>query len=191
MTLGSLYEHNDLERAVTLMEEALALISQHDPRRPSMLYDFSTLLRMRSDRVTCSYACWNVVAIFSTMARSIVICLAVVLQEASFISCNCLRPSINSCSASMSAFVGEVSVGGVVAVSRRKFFFPSSVVVGGVVASVDGLGGFWTVIEALVDGLVAVEDIAALLRVWLFVVFLVGIVVAPDITHIIVLRVEH
>jgi hypothetical protein len=44
------------------------------------------------------------------------------------------------------------------------------------VASLDGLGGFWTVIEALADGLVAVEEgVAALLRVWLFVVFVVGI----------------
>jgi hypothetical protein len=76
----------------------------------------------------------------------------------------------------MSAFVDEVSVGVAMAMSRRKFFFPSSVVVGGVVVSLDGLGGFWMVIEALVDGLVAVEeDVAALLRVWLFVVFVVCI----------------
>lgn len=36
---------------------------------------------------------------------------------------------------------------------------------------------FWTVIESLVDDLVAVEEgVAALLRVWLFVVFMVGII---------------
>ena len=47
--------------------------------------------------------------------------------------------------------------------------------VGGVLASLDGPGGFWTVMEALVDGFVAVEVVAAaLLRVWLFAVFVVG-----------------
>ena len=41
--------------------------------------------------------------------------------------------------------------------------------------SLDGPGGFWTVIEALIDGFVAVEEVvAALLRVWLFAVFVVG-----------------
>ena len=51
-------------------------------------------------------------------------------------------------------------------------------VVGGVLVSLDGLGGFWTVIEALVDGLVAVEEVvAAFLRVWLFAVFVVGTLV--------------
>ena len=66
----------------------------------------------------CSYACWNVVAIFSKVTRSIVICLAFVLQEALYISCNCLRAWIISCSASVSASVGGGSVEGVVAVSR-------------------------------------------------------------------------
>ena len=65
----------------------------------------------------CSYACWNVFAIFSNVARSIVILLAFVLHEASYISCSCLRAWNNSCSASVSAFVAGVSVGETVMVS--------------------------------------------------------------------------
>src|SRR5436190_22529309 len=62
----------------------------------------------------CSYACWNV---FSNVARSIVILLAFVLHEASYISCSCLRAWNISCSASVSAFVAGVSVGEAVMVS--------------------------------------------------------------------------
>ena len=48
--------------------------------------------------------------------------------------------------------------------------------VGGVLVSLDGLGGVWTVIEALIGGFVAVEEVvAAFLRVWLFAVLVVGI----------------
>ena len=59
----------------------------------------------------CSYACWNVFAIFSNVAHSIVILLAFVLHEASYISCSCLRAWNISCPASVSAFVAGVSVG--------------------------------------------------------------------------------
>ena len=64
----------------------------------------------------CSYACWNVVAIFSNVARSIVILLAFVLHEASYISCSCLRAWNISCSASVSVFAAGVSVGEAVVV---------------------------------------------------------------------------
>ena len=66
----------------------------------------------------CSYACWNIVAIVSNVACSIVILLAFVLQEVSYISCSCLRAWNISCSGSVGAFVGGVSVGGLVVVSR-------------------------------------------------------------------------
>ena len=56
-------------------------------------------------------------AIFSNVARSIVILLAFVLHEASYISCSCLRAWNISCSASVSAFVAGVSVGEAVMVS--------------------------------------------------------------------------
>jgi hypothetical protein len=65
----------------------------------------------------CSYTCWNVVAIFSNVAHSIVISLTFVLQEASYISCSCLRAWNISCSGSMGAFVDGVSVIVVVVVS--------------------------------------------------------------------------
>ena len=51
------------------------------------------------------------------MARSIVILLAFVLHEASYISCSCLRAWNISCSASVGAFVAGVSVGEAVVVS--------------------------------------------------------------------------
>ena len=57
-------------------------------------------------------------AIFSNVARSIVILTAFVLQEVSYISCSCLRAWNISCSGSVGAFVDGVSVGGVVVVSR-------------------------------------------------------------------------
>ena len=50
-------------------------------------------------------------AIFWNVARSIVILLAFVLHEASYISCSCLRAWNISCSASVSVFVAGVSVG--------------------------------------------------------------------------------
>ena len=47
---------------------------------------------------------------------------------------------------------------------------------GGVLASLDGPGGFRTVMESLIDGLVAVEEgVASFLRLSLFAVFVVGI----------------
>lgn len=56
------------------------------------------------------------------------------------------------------------------------FVFPSLVLVGGVLASFDGPGGFRTVMEALIDGFVAVEEgVALFLRLSLFAVLVVGI----------------
>ena len=124
----------------------------------------------------CSYACWNVVAIFSNVVRSIVILWALVLLEALYISCSCLRAWNISCSASESRHVDEVSVEGAVVVSWWKFFFPSLVLLGGLWASVDGSGRSWTVLRGLVDALLAVVRVAvAFLRVSLFTPLLVAI----------------
>ena len=50
-------------------------------------------------------------AIFSNVARSIVILLAFVLHEASYISCSYLRAWNMSCSTFVNVFVADVSVG--------------------------------------------------------------------------------
>jgi hypothetical protein len=64
------------------------------------------------------------------------------------------------------------------------------VLVGGVLASLDGPGGFWTVVETLIDGFVAVEEVvAAFLRVSLFAVLVVGIASGASM-HIIVFNEE-
>jgi hypothetical protein len=62
------------------------------------------------------------VAIFSNVARSIVIFTAFVLQEVSYISCSCLRVWNISCSGSVGAFVDGISVGGMVVLVSVKNF---------------------------------------------------------------------
>lgn len=57
------------------------------------------------------------------LTRSIVILLAVASQEALFISCNCLRAWNISCSGSVGALVGGVSVGVVVVVVLTNLNF--------------------------------------------------------------------